>query len=115
MDDVRAHAANEDDELEEAEQVAPDADRTSNMSQWNEVGARFVGRRSHGPVAVSRHGELGAVDERPDERRDVRLSTPRLGERYEQEDPRVLGHLDGRERYRYGYVTAYCSLGAGAA
>ena len=100
MDDVRAHAANENEELEDTEGVAPDADRASNVPKRNEVGTRLGGRRPHGSVAVGGHRELAASDQRSDERRDVRLSTPRFGERYEQEDPRSFRHPDGRERYR---------------
>lgn len=100
VDDVRAHAAHEDDELQEAEQIAPDADRPTNMSQRNVFGTCLSGSHSQGPGSMGRYGDVVAADQRRDEGRDIRLSTPRLGERHEQEDPRGLGHLGGRKPYR---------------
>jgi hypothetical protein len=49
---------------------------------------------------VSGDRDVVATNERGDERRHVGLSAPRFGERYEQKDPRVLRHRNGRERYR---------------
>ena len=100
MDDVRAYAAHEHDELEEAEEVSPGADRATDVPERHERGSCLRDRRPQRSGSVSRYRNGVAADERRHERRDVRLRTARFGERDEQEDPRRPGHLDRRERYR---------------
>jgi hypothetical protein len=87
MEDVRAVAAEEPDELDEAGEVAR-SDRSPHMSQWLEPRARRRGRVTQWACSVSGDDDLEAFHERRKQRGDVRLGTPDLGERDQQQNPR---------------------------
>jgi hypothetical protein len=87
MEDVRALAAQEPDELDEAGEVAR-SDRSPHVSQWLEPRARRLGRVTQWACSVSRDHDLEALHERRKQRGDVRLGTPDLRERDQQQDAR---------------------------
>ena len=87
MEDVRAVTAEDPDELDEAGEVAR-SDRSTHVSQWLEPRARRHGRVTQWACAVSRDDDLEALHERRKQRGDVRLGSPDLRERDQQQNPR---------------------------
>ncbi len=100
VDDVRAQAPEQREELEEAQQVSPRTERAAHVAKRHEVGAGLLHRRVQRAGAVCRDGHVVGTDECRDECRDVPLGTARLGQGHEQQDPRTPLYSHRRHRYR---------------
>ena len=87
MENVRPVAAEEPDELDEADEVAR-SDGSPHVSQWLEPRARRRGRVTQWACSVSRDDDVEALHERRKQRGDVRLGTPDLRERDQQQNAR---------------------------
>ena len=97
MEDVRALAAQERDELEQTAEVAPRAQRPSNVLERDDAGAGTPRRFQQWPRTVRGDDDVELVDERGEQRGDVRLSAAGLGERDDDQDPWALSHCSPRE------------------
>ena len=81
MDDVRPLATAHPDELDEAENVAPGADRSPHVAKRNETHAGFGGSLTKGAWPVRGEADLEPLNKSGQEVRDVRLSSSPLRER----------------------------------
>lgn len=89
MQDVRPLPAQQPDELEQAGEVAQRINRSSHVRQGEEAHAGRFGCLAERTLAVSRHGDVEAADERGQERGDVRLGPADLGERDQEQQART--------------------------
>jgi hypothetical protein len=80
MDDVRPLATAQLDELDEAENVAPGADRSPHVAKRKETHAGFGGSLTEGARPVRGKADLKPLDKRRQEVRNVCLSSSRLRE-----------------------------------
>ena len=80
MNDVRPLATADPDELDEAENVAPRANRSPHVAERNETHACFGGSLTEGPRPVRGKADLEPLDESGQEVRNVRLSSSPLRE-----------------------------------
>src|SRR4029078_12007340 len=71
VENVRPLAAQQERELGEPGEVAPDADRTTDVPQGGEAVAGGLGRLARRPGAVSRDRHVERADERGKQRGDV--------------------------------------------
>jgi len=98
VEDVRTLASQEHEELEQAEQVAPGADRPPDVPERNEAnagGPRGISQRTR---AVRGEREVEAARERGQKRRDVRLRPSQLRERHDQKDAGPPPHAHAGKR-----------------
>jgi O-Antigen ligase len=100
VEDVGALASQECEELEQAEQVTPGADRPPDVPERKEAHARCTRGVSQRPGTVGRDRDVEAPGERGQKGRDVRLRPSELGERHDQEDARPPPHAHASKRTR---------------
>ena len=98
MEDVRPLAADERDELDQASEVAPRAQRSSNVLERDEPRTGAPRRFQQRAGAVGRDDDLEFLDECGEQRGHVGLSSTGLGERNDDQDPGALSHCSPRER-----------------
>jgi tetratricopeptide (TPR) repeat protein len=98
VEDVRTLASQEHQELEQAEQVAPGADRPPDMPESDEPNAGGTRGIPQRPRTVRRERDVEAPGERGQKRRDVCLRPSQLRERHHEEDarPPPLAHAGKR-------------------
>jgi hypothetical protein len=87
VEHVRTFSAEEPDDLDEPDEVAR-PDRTPDVIQWLEPRPRRQGRVTQWACSVSRDDDVEALHERGQQRGDIRLGTPDLRERDQQQNAR---------------------------
>ena len=96
MDDVRSLAAQEHDELQQAAEIAPRAQRPPDVFERDDARAGGACRFQQWPRPVRRDDDLEFLDERREQRGHVRLGAARLGERDDDQDAGALSHCPPR-------------------
>jgi hypothetical protein len=87
VEDVRALPPQQTDELDEAEQISPWADRAPDVLERDEPDARFRRCIAERPRTMGCNGDVEAAGKGWKKRGDVRLSAADLGKRDQQQDP----------------------------
>jgi tetratricopeptide (TPR) repeat protein len=96
MEDVRPLAAQERDELQQAAEIAPRAQWPPDVLERNDARSGTPRRFQQWAGTVRRDDDLELVDERGEQRGHVRLSSARLGERDDDQDPGELMNCSPR-------------------
>jgi hypothetical protein len=89
--DVRSLAPHERRQLEQAQKVAPGAERAADVLELEEARAGRAGGVAKWATSVSPHRHVEALGERREQRRDIRLRSSGFGERDKEQDSWTLG------------------------
>ena len=88
VEDVRSLPTQQARQLDEAREVAPGAERATDVPQWNEADSRGLGRLAEGAVPVRRDRHVEVADEGRQQRSDVGLCPTDLRQRDHEQHPR---------------------------
>jgi len=97
VNDVRSLAADERDELEQAAEIAPRAQRAPDMLERDCARPRSSRSLQQRAGTVRGDDDVEMLDEGGEQRGHVRLSSAGLGERDDHQDPGALSHSPPRE------------------
>ena len=97
VNDVRSLAAKERDQLEQAAEIAPRAQRPPDMLERDGARSRSPRSLQERTGTVRRDDDVELLDEGGEQRGHVRLGSAGLGERDDDQDPGALSHSSPRE------------------
>jgi hypothetical protein len=96
MNDVRMLAAQQGQELQKAEHVAPETDRAPDLPEGNKAGAGRSRGFAKWAFSVGCYGHVEVIGERREKGRDVRLRSSRLGQGHDEQNSWTHGKKASR-------------------